>query len=147
METNQFTKEEIRLIQYSFKNLTAKSKHVGEKFYKHLFEINPEVSRLFTGDMKEQAGHLMRMVKTCVEGLNNPQIILPAIQDLGRRHYEYGVGENEYKVFGDTLIATIEEEMGSEFNAATKKAWQKLYHVLAEEMKSNYYVNKDTGNK
>jgi hemoglobin-like flavoprotein len=142
MENSQFSKEEIKLIQYSFTTLTAKSKHVGEKFYKRLFEANPEMAGLFRGDMKEQAGHLMRMVKTVVEGLNNPQIIVPAIQDLGRRHQEYGVEAEQYKIFGDCLISAIEEELGNDFNAATKKAWQKLYNVLAEEMKSNHYVNK-----
>jgi hemoglobin-like flavoprotein len=142
METNQFSKEEIKLIQYSFTTLTAKSKHVGEKFYKRLFEANPEMANLFKGDMKEQAGHLMRMVKTVVEGLNNPQIIVPAIQDLGRRHQEYGVEAEQYKVFGDCLVSAIEDELGNDFNAATKKAWQKLYDVLADEMKSNHYVNR-----
>jgi hemoglobin-like flavoprotein len=140
METNQFSKEEIKLIQYSFNTLTAKSKKAGEKFYKKLFEANPEMSKLFKGDMKEQAGALMRMVKTVVEGMNHPQIIIPAIQDLGRRHNEYGVAPEQYKIFGECLISTIEEELGNDFNAATKKAWQKLYDILADEMKGNKYI-------
>jgi len=140
MKTNQFTKEEIKLIQYSFGTLTSKSKKVGEKFYKKLFETNPDISKLFKGDMKEQAGALMRMVKTVVEGLNHPEIIVPAIQDLGRRHNEYGVLPEQYKAFGDCLVSTIEEELGNDFNSVTKKAWQKLYDVLAEEMKENKYV-------
>ncbi|MFA5405610.1 MAG: globin domain-containing protein [Ignavibacteria bacterium] len=139
MEANQFTKEEIKLIQYSFKTLTSKSKNAGEKFYKRLFEANPDISKLFKGDMKEQAGSLMRMVKTVVEGLNHPDIIIPAIQDLGRRHNEYGVEPEQYKIFGDCLISTVEEEMGNDFNSATKKAWEKLYILLAEEMKGNKY--------
>jgi hemoglobin-like flavoprotein len=139
METNQFSKEEIKLIQYSFTTLTAKSKHAGEKFYKRLFEANPEFIKLFKGDIKEQAGALMRMVKTVVEGLNHPQIIIPAIQDLGRRHNEYGVTPEQYKIFGECLISTIEEEMANDFNSATKKAWQKLYDILTDEMKENKY--------
>jgi hemoglobin-like flavoprotein len=139
MEPNQFSKEEIKLIQYSFNTLTAKSKKVGEKFYKRLFESNPNISKLFKGDMKEQAGALMRMVKTVVEGLNHPEIIIPAIQDLGRRHNEYGVTPEQYKIFGECLISTIEEEMGNDFNSVTKKAWQKLYGILADEMKENKY--------
>jgi hemoglobin-like flavoprotein len=139
METNQFSKEEIKLIQYSFTTLTLKSKKVGEKFYKRLFEKNPDISKLFTGDMKEQAGALMRMVKTVVEGLNHPGIIIPAIQDLGRRHNEYGVTPGQYKIFGECLISTIEEEMKNDFNSATKKAWEKLYKILADEMRGNKY--------
>ncbi|MBI5402140.1 MAG: hemin receptor [Ignavibacteriae bacterium] len=139
MDSNQFTKEEIKLIQYSFSTLTTKSKHVGEKFYTRLFEANPDFAKLFKGDMKEQAGALMRMVKTVVEGLNHPEIIVPAIQDLGRRHNEYGVSPEQYQAFGDCLVQCIEEDLGHDFNAATKKAWQKLYSVLAEEMKGNKY--------
>jgi hemoglobin-like flavoprotein len=139
MKTNQLTKEEIKLIQYSFNTLTSKSKKVGEKFYKKLFEVNPDISKLFKGDMKEQAGSLMRMVKTVVEGLSHPEIIIPAIQDLGRRHNEYGVSPEQYKTFGDCLINTIEEELGNDFNKATQQAWFKLYNLLAEEMMENKY--------
>jgi hemoglobin-like flavoprotein len=139
MDSTQFTKEEIKLIQYSFTTLTVKSKHVGEKFYTRLFEANPGFAHLFKGDMKEQAGALMRMVKTVVEGLNHPEVIVPAIQDLGRRHNEYGVTPEQYKIFGDCLVQCIEEDLGNDFNGATKKAWQKLYSVLAEEMKGNKY--------
>jgi hemoglobin-like flavoprotein len=139
METNQFSKEEIKLIQYSFKTLTSKSKRVGEKFYNRLFEKYPDMSGLFKGDMKEQAGALMRMVKTVVEGLNHPDIIIPSIQDLGRRHNEYGVAPEQYKIFGECLIKTIEDEMGNDFNSATKKAWLKLYDLLADIMKGNKY--------
>jgi hemoglobin-like flavoprotein len=79
------------------------------------------------------------MVKTVVEGLNHPEVIVPAIQDLGRRHNEYGVSPDQYKTFGDCLVQCIEEDLGNDFNAATKKAWQKLYSVLADEMKDNKY--------
>ena len=129
------TKEEIKLIQFSFGELTVHSKKVGETFYKKLFEANPEMINLFKGDMKEQAGALMRMVKTVVEGLNNPDIIIPAVQNLGRRHDDYGVTPEQYKIFGDCLISCIEQELGKDFNLKTKKAWEKLYDGLAEVMK------------
>lgn len=136
MEFTHLTKDEIKLIQSSWIDLTNKSKIVGEKFYERLFKRSPEIKELFKGDLKEQAGALMRMVKTVVEGLNNPQIIIPALQELGRRHNEYGVKFEHYKGFGDCLIDCIEEELKPTFDAQTRKAWDKLYGMLAEVMKN-----------
>ncbi len=132
---NKFTKEEIRLIQESFTMLKAHSARTGQIFYENLFKKDPEISKLFKGDIKEQAGALMRMVKTVVEGLNNPQIIIPAVQELGRRHTEYGVKPEQYKVFGECLINTIESVLDKDFSPKAKEAWQKLYNELADVMK------------
>jgi hemoglobin-like flavoprotein len=135
MEHN-LTKEEIRLIQMSWDTMTSKSKNTGEKFYANLFEKHSEMAELFKGDIKEQSGALMRMVKTVVEGLNNPQIIIPALQELGRRHSEYGVKNEYYKEFGNLLIETIGSELGNDFDVKTKTAWTKLYDTLADVMKN-----------
>ena len=141
MDYTDLTKDEVKLIQRSWVDLTANSKRVGEVFYNKLFERNPDMKSLFTGELKEQAGALMRMVKTVVEGLSNPNIIVPAIQDLGRRHHDYGVKSDQYKKFGDCLIMCLEHETGGTFDAKTKSAWQKLYAILAETMIGNYYKN------
>ncbi len=135
MEHN-LTKEEIRLVQMSWNTMTSKSKNTGEKFYANLFNKYPEMAKLFKGEIKEQSGALMRMVKTVVEGLNNPQIIIPALQELGRRHGEYGVKHEYYKEFGNLLVETIGSELGKDFDVKTKAAWEKLYETLADVMKN-----------
>ncbi len=139
MEDINLTKEEIKLIQRSFSRLTEINKKTGEIFYEKLFRTDPEISKLFKADMKEQAGALMRMVKTVVEGLNFPEIIIPGIQQLGRRHFEYGVKSEQYKVFGDCLIMCIQKELGDEFNPKMEAAWHKLYDLLAEVMQGKNY--------
>ena len=126
--------EEIRLIQDSYNKISDKSEKIGEKFYNKLFEQNPEIIKLFKSDMKEQSHLLMNMVKTVIEGLNNPQIIIPAIQELGRRHNEYGVMPEMYSVFGKCLIDCIEQESGGNFQPETKQAWEKLYIILSDVM-------------
>lgn len=131
----KLSQEEIRLIQDSYNKINDISEKIGEKFYNKLFEQNPEIIKLFKSDMKEQSHLLMNMVKTVVEGLNNPQIIIPAIQELGRRHNEYGVMPEMYGVFGNCLIDCIEQESGNDFRPETKRAWEKLYNILADVMR------------
>lgn len=132
---HNLTDKEIKLIQESFQQLSEKSTKIGKDFYQMLFERNPELRKLFKIDMTEQARALMKMVKTVVEGLNNPQIIIPAVQQLGKRHSEYGVEYKHYKDFGVCLIECIEKELQPNFSEETKRAWQKLYNLLADVMK------------
>lgn len=132
---HNLTDREIKLIQESFQQLSEKSAKVGKDFYQMLFDRNPELRELFKVDMNEQSLALMRMVKTVVEGLNNPQIIIPAVQQLGKRHSEYGVEYKHYKDFGVCLIECIERELQPNFNEETKAAWEKLYNILADVMK------------
>jgi len=139
MDFNTLTKEEIRLIQLSFRQLSGRYDKAGEIFYKKLFETDPKIISLFKGDIKEQASAMMRMVKTVVQGLNHPEVIIPSIQDLGRRHQEYGVAETQYKIFGDCLVECLEKEVGKEFNGKTKAAWNKLYNILADVMRGKNY--------
>jgi hemoglobin-like flavoprotein len=139
MDFEKLSKEDIKLIQLSFKQLSGRYDKAGEVFYKRLFEIDPNISKLFKGNIKEQSSAMMRMVKTVVEGLNYPEVIIPAVQDLGRRHHEYGVAENQYKMFGDCLIECLAQEVGKEFNEKTKAAWYKLYEILADVMRGKHY--------
>ena len=139
MEYTSLTRDDIYRIQTSFLKINQNLNKIGENFYDKLFKANPDMIKLFKGDMKEQARNLMKMVKIVVDGLNNPQIILAAIQDLGIRHHEIGVTINDYKIFGDNLIDCIEAELGKDLDAKTKTAWQKLYSELAEVMRGNQY--------
>ena len=47
--------------------------------------------------MKEQGRRLMDMINTALEGLNDLGPIVPAVQDLGRRHAGYGVQNQHYE--------------------------------------------------
>jgi hemoglobin-like flavoprotein len=46
---------------------------------------------LFKGDMAEQGRRLIKMIGTAVANLDKLETIVPAVEDLGRRHATYGV--------------------------------------------------------
>jgi len=58
-----------------------------------------------------------------------------AIQDLGRRHVEYGVKDHHYETVGATLLWTLKESLGAEFTPQAKEAWATVYGVLASRCK------------
>ena len=73
-------------------------------FYDRLFERDPSLRALFTGDMKEQGQALMAMIATAVGGLKRLDTIVPAVQELGIRHAGYGVTEDHYNTVGAALL-------------------------------------------
>jgi len=57
------------------------------------------------------------------------------VQDLGRRHANYGVAEAHYDTVGAALLWTLEMGLGTAFTAETREAWTAVYGLLATTMK------------
>lgn len=138
-EWDILSKEDIKLIQDSYSKISDKHQDVGDFLYKHLFDCCPDVVNIFKSDMREQSRLIMKMIKTVVEGLNNVHIIMPAIQNLGGRHVDYGVTPEQYKYFKESLIFALDKVLGKDFDEKTKGAWSKLYDVLEDLMKGKHY--------
>jgi len=133
-DANLPTEDEIRLVQETFKKAEPNSAGIAEMFYNRLFEINPDLKDLFKGDMQVQGEHLMGMIKTAVEGLNDLDSIVPAVQELGRKHVDYGVKDEDYDAVAEALLWTLEKGFGDDFTAEVKAAWTTVYTLLASVM-------------
>ena len=101
--------EQITMVQNSFKHVEPISEIAAGLFYDRLFEIDPSLRPMFKGDIKEQGRLLMQMLSIVVKGLNRLDTILPAIEDLGRRHVTYGVKEEHYDKVGAALLWTLDK--------------------------------------
>lgn len=130
------TPEQVTLVQTSWEKVVPISDTAAELFYGRLFEADPALKPLFKGDMKEQGKKLMTMITTVVRGLKNLGALVPAVQDLGRRHAGYGVKDEHYQVVGESLIWTLEKGLGPDFTPDTKLAWVTAYTILADTMKA-----------
>lgn len=128
------TAEQIKLVQESWAKVEPISEKAAELFYGHLFETHPEVRPLFPETMDEQGKKLMKMVSVAVNGLNNLEAIVPAVQDLGKRHVGYNVTEEQYAVVGGNLLWTLEQGLGDDFTPEVKEAWTTVYDLLATTM-------------
>ena len=125
------TEQQITLVQSSFKQVVPIADVAAELFYGRLFELDPALQPLFRGDMKEQGRKLMQMLSVAVNVLKSLEKIVPAVQDLGRRHVAYGVREQDYQTVGAALLWTLEQGLGSEFTPDVKEAWTAVYTLVA----------------
>src|SRR6185436_4606236 len=106
------TPEQVALVQGTWKKVLPISDTAAELFYGRLFSLDPSLKPLFKGDMKKQGRLLMTMLGTAVNGLGRLDAIVPAVQDLGRRHVKYGVKDQHYDTVGTALIWTLEQGLG-----------------------------------
>ena len=129
------TPEQKSLVQNTFEKVAPRAEEVGTLFYNRLFELDPSVKPLFTGDIHEQGRKLIQMPAVAVRGLDRLEEIVSAVQELGRRHVNYGVQEQHYNTVGAALLWTLEQGLQEEFMTEAKEAWTTVYGVLAQTMK------------
>src|SRR5215468_105780 len=123
------------LVQDSFATIAPIADDAAALFYRRLFEIDPALEPMFRGDMKEQRRKLMQMLTAAVKGLDRVDQLVPAVQDLGRRHARYGVADAHYDTVGAALLWTLEKGLGKAFTEDTREAWATVYGLLASVMK------------
>ena len=130
------TPEQIELVKSSWGKVEPIAEQAAELFYGKLFELNSELKSLFKSDMKEQGRKLMVMLNTAVNSLDKLEAIVPAVQEMGRRHVAYGVKDEDYDTVGEALLWTLEQGLGEGFTADVKEAWVDTYKLVATTMKT-----------
>ena len=128
------TPEQIELVSGSWAKVLPISEKAAELFYGKLFELDPELKPLFKGDMVEQGKKLMQMINTAVNGINDLDSIIPAVEDLGKRHVDYGVTDDHYNTVAEALLWTLGQGLGEGFTEDVKTAWTETYTLLAGVM-------------
>lgn len=128
------TPSQIDLIQDSFRKVVPIADTAAALFYGRLFEIAPQVKPLFKGDMAAQGKKLMATLGIVVAGLRDLPSIVPAAQNLARKHVGYGVKDEHYAPVGAALLWTLEQGLGDDFTPETKEAWAEAYGILSSVM-------------
>ena len=129
------TPESKQLVQRSWAQVEPIADTAAELFYGRLFELDPTLRPLFTGDMKEQGKKLMQMLTVVVRGLDRLDELLPAVEALGRRHTGYGVTDAHYDTVAAALLWTLGKGLGDGFTDPVRNAWVEAYTVLSTVMK------------
>jgi methyl-accepting chemotaxis protein len=126
--------ESVHHVRQSWALVEPITAQAAELFYGHLFAADPAVKSLFKGDMKAQGQRLMQMIGVAVNKLDAPEVLIPALQGLGRRHVPYGVRPAHYPVVGAALLKTLEQGLGAAYTPAVHAAWAEVYGVMAQVM-------------
>jgi hemoglobin-like flavoprotein len=128
------TPEHVRIVQSTWVKVLPIKDTAAQLFYARLFEMDPSLRALFRSDMRQQGEKLMQLIDGAVNGLSRMEGIVSAIQELGRRHANYGVKDHHYGTVGAALFWALGKSLGAEFTPEAKDAWATVYAVLATTM-------------
>lgn len=128
------TDQQIQLVTDSWQKVVPISETAADLFYTRLFELDPSLQSLFSGDMKIQGERLMNMINIAVNALNRIEDVVPAIQAMGRRHKDYRVEPAHYDTVAQALLWTLGQGLGPAFTPEVKDAWTQVYGILANTM-------------
>ncbi len=134
------TPRQIELVQTSWKQVEPIADQAAAMFYARLFELDPQVRPLFVSDANEQGRKLMQMITLAVNGLPKLETLIPAVEELGTRHGDYGVLEEHYDTVGEALLWTLKQGLANAFTPEVEQAWAETYTTLANVMKSAAYA-------
>lgn len=129
------TPKQIGLVKDTWSQVETISETAANLFYGRLFELDPDLKSLFTGDMEEQGKKLMQMIGVAVSNLHQLDQVLVPVQELGKRHVNYKVNDADYDTVGAALLWTLQKGLGDAWNDDVKEAWTETYTTLATVMK------------
>lgn len=133
---DSLTVTEIALVRDSYDRVSV-GRRFASKFYTRLFELEPDIRRLFPEDLSAQVTKLMEMLGALVDQLDRPMELARLLSDLGHRHREYGVDAAHFAPVGRALFETLAAELGPHFDESTRGAWIALYALAAGLMKQH----------
>src|SRR3954454_21994522 len=128
------TPEQIALVQHSLEVLGPRVDAVVERFYQHLFELDPSVAKLFSTDPAVQRRKFEVELRQIIKAISGFEEFAERAHDLGIRHSHYGVRARHYRTVGDSLLWALGSVLGDDFNQATMEAWQQAFNLIAEAM-------------
>lgn len=128
------TSTQIELVEASFRKIEPGADEVARQFYDRLFETAPSLRPMFRGDLVEQGRKLMQMITVAVRSLRRLDQILPAVEDLGRRHARYGVRDEHYAIVAGALLWTLGQGLGDAFTPEVCDAWVAMYQTVTGVM-------------
>jgi hemoglobin-like flavoprotein len=131
------TPEQKQLVRDTWRQIAPAAEATADLFYQRLFEIDPSTRELFRAtDMFAQHQKLLRTLGFAISSLDNLDLLMSMVEDLGRRHAGYGVTEAQYDSMAAALLWTLEQRLGRAWTPPVAAAWTEAYGLLAAVMRS-----------
>ncbi len=124
----------VELIRSSYAAVEPQAEELGKTFYATLFSRAPETRDLFPVNMEVQRSRLLRALVHVVQMVDQPDDLVPFLQQLGRDHRKFGVLTHHYDAVGDALLSAISSAAGEVWTPEVEKAWVSAYGTVANAM-------------
>ncbi|WP_405972953.1 FAD-binding oxidoreductase [Streptomyces sp. NBC_00988] len=107
---------------------------VTSYFYALLFVRHPELRSLFPAAMDTQRDRLLKALLTAAEHIDNTEVLVAYLQNLGRGHRKYGTRPEHYPAVGECLIGALNKYASAVWDAEMEAAWVRAYTTISQVM-------------
>ncbi|MGW5634750.1 globin domain-containing protein [Streptomyces sp. NPDC003832] len=107
---------------------------VTSYFYALLFVRHPDLRSLFPAAMDTQRDRLLKALLTAAEHIDNTEVLVAYLQNLGRGHRKYGTRAEHYPAVGECLIGALARYASAVWDAETEAAWVRTYTTISQVM-------------
>ncbi len=107
---------------------------VTSYFYALLFVRHPDLRSLFPAAMDSQRDRLLKALLTAAEHIDNTDILVAYLENLGRGHRKYGTRPEHYPAVGECLIGALIRYASAVWDEETEAAWVRTYTTISQIM-------------
>ncbi|MGW3416699.1 globin domain-containing protein [Streptomyces phaeochromogenes] len=121
------------LIRRTMAEVGPVADKVTSYFYALLFVRHPELRQLFPAAMDTQRDRLLRALLTAAEHIDNTEVLVAYLKNLGRGHRKYGTRPEHYPAVGECLIGSL-SRFAAVWDGETEAAWVRAYTTISQVM-------------
>lgn len=131
------TPKQIALVRDTFAPLARQARRAGAFFYDRLFALDPSLRPLFPDDVQRQGEKFVETLGLMIRAVEQDQTgdFYTDLQELGRRHREYGVQPEHYETLREAFLWSLAQILGEDFDDEVALAWCKVYNQAARAMR------------
>ncbi|MDT0389224.1 globin domain-containing protein [Streptomyces dubilierae] len=122
------------LVRRAMAEVTPVADKVTSYFYALLFVRHPDLRSLFPAAMDTQRDRLLRALLTAAEHIDNTDVLVDYLQNLGRGHRKYGTRPEHYPAVGECLIGALSKYAAGVWNEEMEAAWVRTYTTISQIM-------------
>ncbi|WP_327430052.1 globin domain-containing protein [Streptomyces sp. NBC_01236] len=122
------------LIRRTMAEVGAVADKVTSYFYALLFVRHPELRSLFPAAMDTQRDRLLKALLTAAEHIDNTEVLVAYLQNLGRGHRKYGTRPEHYPAVGECLIGSLSRFASAIWEPEMEAAWVRAYTTISQVM-------------
>ncbi|MFD9904750.1 globin domain-containing protein [Streptomyces sp. NPDC059063] len=122
------------LVQRTMAEIAPVADKVTSYFYALLFTRHPDLRTLFPAAMDTQRDRLLKALLTAAEHMDQVDVLVGYLRNLGRGHRKYGTQAEHYPAVGECLIGALSRYASAVWDEETEAAWVRAYTTISQVM-------------
>jgi nitric oxide dioxygenase len=125
----------IEIIKSTVPVLEEHGEKITTRFYQLMFGNHPELLNIFNHANQKQGRQQKALASTvyaAAKYIDNLEVIIPVVKQIGHKHRSLGIKPEHYPIVGKHLLLAIKDVLGDAATDEIVNAWAQAYNVIAD---------------